>query len=86
MATRKKNGWTLERRYLQSLRIQEWRPWLKSTGPRTYAGKARASLNGCKADTASDAFLRQVAARAVRLEKREQWLKDVVASMRGKVD
>src|ERR1017187_1007026 len=29
------NGWTLERRLRQSAAIRQWRPWERSTGPRT---------------------------------------------------
>lgn len=38
-------GWTEERKQRQRERIQEWRPWEKSTGPRTAEGKAKVSLN-----------------------------------------
>jgi hypothetical protein len=40
------NGWTPERRAKQSADIRRYRPWEKSTGPKTPAGKARASQNG----------------------------------------
>ena len=39
------NGWTPERRARQAELIRSWRPWERSTGPRTAEGKARASLN-----------------------------------------
>jgi hypothetical protein len=42
------NGWTPERRARQAAQIRTWRPWAKSTGPRTPNGKARASRNGDK--------------------------------------
>ena len=38
-------GWTPERRLQQSLKIQQWRPWDDSTGPRTSEGKAVSSRN-----------------------------------------
>ena len=38
-------GWTPERRLQQSLKIQQWRPWDDSTGPRTLEGKAASSRN-----------------------------------------
>ena len=38
-------GWTPERRLQQSLKIQQWRPWDDSTGPRTSEGKAASSRN-----------------------------------------
>lgn len=28
--------------------IHRWKPWLKSTGPRTPAGKRRSAMRGCK--------------------------------------
>lgn len=39
------NGWTPERRARQAELIQQWRPWEKSTGPKTLAGKAVVSQN-----------------------------------------
>ena len=41
-------GWTPERRLQQSLKIQQWRPWEDSTGPRTLEGKAASSRNAYK--------------------------------------
>jgi hypothetical protein len=45
------NGWTPERRARQAKIIQQWRPWEKSTGPRTDAGKAKVSWNAYKGGT-----------------------------------
>lgn len=42
------NGWTEERRARQAERIKQWRPWEKSTGPKSEDGKKRASLNAFK--------------------------------------
>ena len=42
------NGWTLERRQRQAELIRNWRPWAKSTGPRTPEGKALVSRNAWK--------------------------------------
>ncbi len=39
------NGWTLERRERQAALIRTWRPWERSTGPRTDEGKDRSSKN-----------------------------------------
>ena len=39
------NGWTPARRARQAELIRTWRPWAKSTGPRTPDGKAKASRN-----------------------------------------
>jgi hypothetical protein len=42
------NGWTPERKARQAALIRTWKPWAKSTGPRTEEGKARAARNGDK--------------------------------------
>jgi len=42
------NGWTPERRARQAELIRKWRPWEKSTGPKTEAGKAEVSRNAYK--------------------------------------
>src|SRR5215471_17288219 len=39
------NGWSEARRAAQSRAIHRWRPWERSTGPRTAEGKARSSRN-----------------------------------------
>lgn len=39
------NGWTAERRARQAAMIRTWKPWEQSTGPRSTAGKAKASRN-----------------------------------------
>ena len=40
------NGWTSERRARQAEAIRRWKPWTKSTEPKTPNGKARAKMNG----------------------------------------
>ena len=45
------NGWTERRRARQAALIRNWRPWEKSTGPRTVSGKARVSRNADKGGT-----------------------------------
>lgn len=42
------SGWTSERRQRQREAIQRWKPWERSTGPRTAAGKARVARNAWK--------------------------------------
>ena len=42
------NGWTLERRQRQSELIRRWKPWEKTTGPKTEEGKKRVSHNAYK--------------------------------------
>ena len=39
------NGWTPERRKRQSEAIRGWKPWNKSTGPKSPEGKATVSGN-----------------------------------------
>ena len=41
----KSNAWTDERRARQSMLIRGWQPWLRSTGPKSAAGKAISSRN-----------------------------------------
>lgn len=38
-------GWTPERRKRQSEAIKRWKPWAKSTGPKSLEGKAAVSGN-----------------------------------------
>ncbi len=38
-------GWTLEQRSRQAELIHRWRPWEKSSGPKTASGKAKSSQN-----------------------------------------
>ena len=38
-------GWTEERKQRQRERVLAWRPWEKSTGPRTVDGKAKVARN-----------------------------------------
>lgn len=40
--------WTQEQRQAQSERIKSWRPWEKSTGPRSAEGKAVSARNAWK--------------------------------------
>ncbi len=42
------HGWTEERRKKHAESIKRWKPWNKSTGPRSAAGKARSSKNALK--------------------------------------
>jgi hypothetical protein len=45
------NGWTWERRRRQGERIRIWKPWERSTGPRTQSGRDRFSQNAFKGGT-----------------------------------
>lgn len=42
------NGWTPERRTKQSAMMKQLKPWQKSTGPKTEAGKLQSSKNAYK--------------------------------------
>ena len=39
------NGWTPERRALQSALIRTWKPWNSATGPASAEGKAKVARN-----------------------------------------
>lgn len=41
-------NWTLEQRQRQSEAIHQWKPWERSTGPRSDEGKAKVSRNAFK--------------------------------------
>lgn len=63
------NGWTQERRRGQSELIQTWQPWIKSTGPRTVQGKAKAAQNAFKGGIRPQ--LRLIA-KALRKQRKSQ--------------
>lgn len=42
------SSWTPERRARQAELIRNWKPWKRSTGPQTIAGKAASSRNAYK--------------------------------------
>lgn len=60
------NGWTLERRRRQSERIRTWKPWDRSTGPRSPEGKAGASHNAYRGGTR---LLLRTLAKTLRSQK-----------------
>lgn len=53
------NGWSLERKVKQRAAIMRWRPWEKSTGPKTSAGKDAVSRNAWKHGNRSQAAKRE---------------------------
>ncbi|HYM18564.1 MAG TPA: hypothetical protein VEU06_08380 [Micropepsaceae bacterium] len=61
---KKPSGWSPERRARQSMAIRAWRPWTRSTGPRTAAGKAKTAMNAYKHGARSRRFREEL--RAVR--------------------
>ena len=42
------HGWTPEQRKKQAKAIRKWKPWEKSTGPKSEAGKAVSRMNARK--------------------------------------
>ena len=58
-------AWTIERRARQSERIRSCKPWLKSTGPRSAAGKKVVSLNAWRHGGRSRAM--RIANRAIKV-------------------
>ena len=62
------NGWTPERRARQAELIRRWRPWERSTGPRTDEGKALVAQNAYKGGTRA---LMRALARVLREQRRE---------------
>ena len=61
------SGWTSERRARQAELIRHWRPWEKSTGPKTNEGKATVARNAYKGGTWR--LLRELA-RALREQRK----------------
>lgn len=49
-------GWPPSRRRAQAAHIRRTKPWLKTTGPRTAAGKARSRMNAYKHGFRTRAF------------------------------
>ena len=75
------NGWTPERRARQAEAIRRWRPWEKSTGPRTAEGKAKASRNAYKGSEWRTVRELSKAMHAALRDQRKQ-LRDASASQR----
>lgn len=67
------NGWTPERRTRQAELIRTWRPWERSTGPKTEEGKQASAMNRYQGARRQE--LRKLA-RALRKAMRQQaeWL------------
>ena len=67
------NGWKSERRSRQAELIRKWRPWEKSTGPRTNNGKKKAARNAYKGGFRP--LLREL---AKSLREQEKVLKEII--------
>jgi hypothetical protein len=63
------NGWTEERRARQAEAIRRWKPWEKSTGPASDAGKSRVSRNAYKGG------------RRPRLREIQRGMREVLAAL-----
>ena len=63
------NGWTPERRARQAELIRNWKPWERSTGPKTAEGKARLAQNPYKGGTRQ--WMRNV---AKALRRQREWI------------
>lgn len=72
MSERGATGWTPERRARQAEAIRRWKPWERSTGPRTQEGKARSQRNGSQPGTR--ALLREVSRLLRQQEQRRREL------------
>ena len=70
MAGRTPASWTPEHRKRQAEQIHQWSPWLKSSGPKTFQGKAAVANNALKHGRDSRAVwsARRVAVQLKRLE------------------
>lgn len=69
------NGWTVERRQRQAQLIRSWKPWDRSTGPKTAKGKSAVSKNAGKHGQ-----------RSAESIQRMRELRDILATFRGQVD
>ena len=67
--------WTDERRRRQAELIGRWRPWEKSTGPRTPEGKSRSSRNAYKGSAKQK--MREIAAFIAKLEREREEMLDL---------
>jgi hypothetical protein len=65
------NGWTQERKAKQRAAISRWRPWEKSTGPRSKQGKARVGKNAWKHGNRSRTAMAESAAIRAMLRDME---------------
>lgn len=67
---------TPEHRVMQAKLIQQWKPWLNSTGPKTPDGKAKISKNAYKGNVRG--LLRKVAAH---LREHRKMMADDIATL-----
>ena len=91
-------GWTEERRERQRQAIQCWRPWDKSTGPRTKEGKERSSRNATRERELREVetYMQLLSLRRERdagalggkmpSPERLSWLQDEIAALEAALD
>lgn len=60
------SGWSAERRVKHAAALRRWKPWEKSTGPRTQEGKAKSARNACKPGVAALRLLNQALSMQAR--------------------
>jgi hypothetical protein len=72
----KENGWTPERRRRMRERIHEWKPWERSTRPRTPEGKARVARNAYKGGTRP--LIRELARHLREYIKEEENIREMI--------
>jgi hypothetical protein len=68
------NGWTPERRARQAEAIRKWKPWAKSTGPKTETGKNISRYNAFKHGHTARGGLKLRAVMAAH----SRWLREVL--------
>ena len=82
--------WTPEAKARQAELIRLWRPWEKSTGPRTDAGKLASSDNRRAALVQAEAELRRAQEKVKRLhggrESVPGWLAALLKASKGRFD
>jgi hypothetical protein len=54
------NGWSDERKARQAEAIHRWKPWARSSGPKSDAGKAKVARNAWKHGQRSAAALAEM--------------------------
>ncbi len=65
--------WTLEQRARQAQKIRQWKPWERSSGPKTVEGKVRSARNAFKGGERP--LLRQLARQ---IKEHDRLLRDLV--------
>ena len=74
MADRK---WTLEQRKRQSQLIRQWKPWEKSTGPRTPEGKENSKMNAVKGSIELHQALKDAEEALQAIKEAEELFRDI---------